>query len=138
MNYVAYFPDGRIQQAGSCQDGSMQLQGGPDTLKIEVPDLIDPAAFYVADGEPVPIPERPSTHHEFNYTTKQWVPNNVRAWATCRYQRDQLLAGTDWRVTKAMESGEPMPAGWTDYRQALRDVTNQSDPTAIEWPVPPA
>ena len=116
----------------------MAYQGGPDTLKMGVPELIDPAAFYVADGELVPMPARPSPMHDFDYNAKSWVPNNDRAWAACRYERDQLLAGSDWRVTKAMESGVPMASLWSEYRQALRDVTTQADPLNIVWPVPPA
>lgn len=26
---------------------------------------------------------------------------------------------------------------WASYRQALRDITTQSDPFNIQWPVPP-
>lgn len=116
----------------------MAYQGGPDTLKMGVPELIDPAAFYVADGELVPMPARPSPMHDFDYNAKSWVPNNDRAWAACRYERDQLLAGSDWRVTKAMESGVPLSAEWVAYRQALRDVTSQADPINIDWPVAPS
>lgn len=137
MNYVAYFQNGHILQCGSCQENELRFQGGLDTHKMEVPEPVDPNAFYVSDGALVPMPQRPSPHHDFNYDTKQWVPNLDRAWSACRYERDQRLASTDWRVTKAVESGTPMSAQWVEYRQALRDITNQSDPTNITWPVPP-
>lgn len=59
-------------------------------------------------------------------------------WTKVRYRRFQLLADSDWRVTRAAETGVPMSAAWLAYRQALRDVTNQTDPFAIVWPTPPA
>ncbi|MGG4054103.1 phage tail assembly chaperone [Delftia tsuruhatensis] len=39
---------------------------------------------------------------------------------------------------RAQETGEPMPAPWLAYRQALRDITDQPDPLAIVWPTAPA
>lgn len=138
MNYVAYTPDGRITQSGSCPADALAYQGAEGTVKMETVGTVDPNKFYVANGALVAMPERPSTHHSFDYSTKQWVPDNERAWATCRYQRDQLLAGTDWRVTKAMEMGAPMTPEWIAYRQALRDVTTQADPINIDWPVAPS
>lgn len=138
MNYVAYNSDGRITQSGACPDDALAFQGAPGTTKLEVDDPVDPNLYYVSSGVLTLLPTKPSAHHEFNYTTQQWVANNDRAWVAIRFQRDQLLAGTDWRVTKAMEAGATLPQAWVDYRQALRDVTTQSDPTNITWPVAPA
>jgi len=55
-----------------------------------------------------------------------------------RTQRDQLLSATDWLIIRATETGEPVPAEWVAYRQALRDVPQQSGfPENIDWPVHP-
>lgn len=52
--------------------------------------------------------------------------------------RKQLLAETDWIVTKSLESGEAVPDEWKQYRQALRDIPTQPDfPDSIEWPTKP-
>ena len=51
--------------------------------------------------------------------------------------RDAKLAATDWRVARANESGVPLAQEWIDYRQALRDITEQPDPWFIEWPEEP-
>lgn len=59
-------------------------------------------------------------------------------WVKVRYERFMLLAESDWRVTRATETGVPMSPQWVAYRQALRDVTTQADPFAIMWPTPPA
>lgn len=55
-----------------------------------------------------------------------------------RSERDGLLVESDWRVTKAIETGAPMSAEWTAYRQALRDLTLQAGfPEAVVWPTKP-
>lgn len=59
-------------------------------------------------------------------------------WSLIRMQRDQLLAASDWRVIRAIDTGVPLEQTWTDYRQALRDVTTQADPFNITWPTEPA
>ena len=51
-----------------------------------------------------------------------------------RQERDQLIAATDWWAT----SDRTMTAEQTAYRQALRDITDQSGfPTDITWPTKP-
>lgn len=55
-----------------------------------------------------------------------------------RKERDDKLAATDWRVIKAQETGTAMSAEWVDYRQALRDITNQTGfPHDVVWPTKP-
>lgn len=52
--------------------------------------------------------------------------------------RNQLLAETDWIVTKSLELGEAVPDEWKQYRQALRDIPTQPNfPDDIEWPTKP-
>lgn len=67
-------------------------------------------------------------------------PNSAETaiqWAAVRNKRDELLANSDIYVVRAYEKGEPVPQETVDYRQALRDVTKQSNPFAIVWPTPP-
>lgn len=86
---------------------------------------------------PVDMPPKPSEFHDFDYTRKQWAANPEAAWASVKQKRARLLAGSDWMVTKAAESGQTVPPEWVAYRQALRDITLQADPWAIVWPVAP-
>jgi hypothetical protein len=52
--------------------------------------------------------------------------------------RDALLSQTDWIVIRAVDQGTPIPTDWQTYRQALRDITNQTGyPLNIVWPVAP-
>ena len=59
-------------------------------------------------------------------------------WKNIRSQRDALLSDTDWIVTKAKETGTNIPTNWKTYRQALRDVPDQTDPDKITWPTKPS
>jgi len=52
-----------------------------------------------------------------------------------RSKRDGLIASTDW----CANSDVIMSDGMTTYRQALRDITDQSGfPTNITWPTKPS
>lgn len=62
----------------------------------------------------------------------------IAQWESVRTERNKLLQDTDWIAIKAYELNETMSNGWKEYRQSLRDVTNQSDPFNIEWPAKPS
>tara|TARA_B100002019_G_scaffold240055_1_gene215637 strand:- start:900 stop:1223 length:324 start_codon:yes stop_codon:yes gene_type:complete len=55
-------------------------------------------------------------------------------WEDVRIERDKLLAETDWR---ALQDTTTMPEAWTTYRQALRDITTQTDVDNLTWPTKP-
>ena len=52
--------------------------------------------------------------------------------------RDRLLAESDWVTIRATDTGDPVPTEWQTYRQALRDIPEQTGfPEEIEWPQEP-
>jgi len=53
-----------------------------------------------------------------------------------RRERNQLLTESDGLMARANETGVKADE-WKAYRQALRDVPQQTDPRTIEWPVKP-
>jgi hypothetical protein len=55
-------------------------------------------------------------------------------WSIIRSERNNLIARTDWWVTKAAETGTTISPEQHAYRQALRDITDQGNPFAIVWP----
>ena len=61
-------------------------------------------------------------------------------WVNVRAERDRRIAATDWRVIVASESdeGSDLSSNWKNYRKALRDITEQSDPDNITWPTEPS
>jgi len=61
-----------------------------------------------------------------------------KKWKAVRQKRNKLMDDTDWVVTRATESGQPVSKEWREYRQALRDITKATDPDNIVWPTPPS
>jgi hypothetical protein len=69
-----------------------------------------------------------------------YVPTQEEKAAAIRAERDALLAASDW--TQLLDArtamGEAKAAEWDAYRQALRDVPQQSGfPDVVEWPIKP-
>ncbi|MGX5913959.1 tail fiber assembly protein [Aliidiomarina sp. Khilg15.8] len=52
-----------------------------------------------------------------------------------RNERDKLISQTDYFM---LSDAPEAPAGLEEYRQALRDITEQSGfPFEVEWPIKP-
>lgn len=85
----------------------------------------------------VEVPLKPSGLHTFNGT--DWVPPTQaavdEAKATeVRQERDVLLMQSDWMASQ----DRTMTQAQIDYRQALRDITDQAGfPTNVTWPTKP-
>lgn len=79
--------------------------------------------------------EAPSLNHTFNVSLGKWELDVAKGWATVRHMRDNLLAACDW--TQLPDVPSETKAVWADYRQALRDITLQTDPFNITWPTEP-
>ena len=55
-----------------------------------------------------------------------------------RAKRNRLLADSDWVTIRATDTGTAVPTEWQTYRQALRDITEQTGfPENIDWPIKP-
>lgn len=85
-----------------------------------------------SNGEIVVMGDAPSSSHVWNGVTRGWEFDSFQAWYDVREKRTRLLAKTDW--TQLPDVPEETKALYTTYRQALRDITEQPDPTAIVWP----
>jgi hypothetical protein len=75
------------------------------------------------------------------YKTGRWVIGYTvenkpqdQAEDAVRNQRNRLLSDTDWMAL----SDNTMTPEWATYRQALRDITDQTGfPYAVDWPTKP-
>ena len=57
---------------------------------------------------------------------------------SARAKRDRLLTESDWVTIRATDTGDPVPTEWLDYRQALRDIPDQTGfPEEIDGPQEP-
>lgn len=111
----------------------------PSTVPPELINHGTQDTHFYCDGQLVAKPPKPSVHHRFNYTSKQWLPDNLKARTAVFSQRARLLAGSDWVTIRAADSGVPAPAAWLAYRQSLRDVTLQAGfPLYVVWPEQPS
>ena len=82
-------------------------------------------------------PHPPNRFCRFHWPSQHWQdPRHVEdEWRQVRQQRNQLLAGSDW--TQLPDVPLPLKTVWASYRQALREITQQSDPFEIAWPARP-
>ena len=97
----------------------------------------DPDFYYVEKGVITLKPSKPSEHHIFDYTIKQWIDPRTpeTEWPLIRAKRDRLLLESDW--TQLPDVPLATKELWAEYRQQLRDVTLQQDPFNIVWPTHP-
>jgi hypothetical protein len=112
-----------------------------------------PANPWVKDGRVLPLIQVPSdldpevvmaVQDSEGTITLQADPVKVQAktdaqWVQVRTQQKQKLYESDWTCS-VVDPPAPILAQrdqWVLYRQALRDVTTQSDPFNITWPTPP-
>lgn len=70
---------------------------------------------------------------ELNY--KVTALNAAEPMKRLRFERDRLLAESDWVVTKAAETGVAETDAWKTYRQALRDLPSTQTPEMEEEPI---
>ena len=133
MIYTVYSAiNGQILRVVQTDHIESQLQEG----QLYIDGSFDDTRYYIDNGSPVEIPEKPSSYADFDYTTKQWVVNTSRVVFNILEKRKKLLAGTDW--TQMPDVSIATKAAWAAYRQELRDITAQAGyPTEITWPTPP-
>ena len=104
---------------------------------------------------------RPETNHTQNTTegtpvidpnsgrwTQTWVvtqapPEEIDArisarWASIREERNHKLYKSDWTQLTDSPLTAEKKSEWQVYRQELRDVTLQSNPFELTWPIIPA
>ena len=67
-------------------------------------------------------------------TDDEKAANIASQWVNIREERNEKLEATDWRASSDLTISD----AWKNYRQALRDITTQSDPYNITWPTEPS
>lgn len=95
------------------------------------------AKAYVQNNTLVEMPIQPSEYDVFDYQTKQWFDPRTpeTQWPIVKQQRDKLLQASDY--TQLPDVPLTDKTAWATYRQQLRDITLQSDPFNIVWPIAP-
>ena len=102
------------------------------------PDL--PTKFVYLNGQLEALPPKQFDHQVMDYAQRQWVnPPDEAQWIVVRRTRNRLLLNSDWADTASASArlGSVLNQQWLTYRQALRDVTLQTNPFTIVWPIAP-
>ena len=73
--------------------------------------------------------------NQTNATSEEISYRIENQWEEVRVLRNQLLTECDW--TQLEDISSEIKEAWTVYRQALRNITTQSSPFSINWPVKP-
>ena len=107
------------------QNGVVQDSNGQWVDNYEIVDLF-------ADTTIEGVTTTKAQHEEAYITAR-----NATQWTAIRSDRDNRLKDTDWVSIRAADTATPMSAEWATYRQALRDITTQTDPFSITWPTEP-
>tara|TARA_R100001443_G_scaffold29288_2_gene42477 strand:+ start:607 stop:1065 length:459 start_codon:yes stop_codon:yes gene_type:complete len=86
-----------------------------------------------------PVPELDNDTWKEKWTVSDLSAEEKKAsdnsqWRSARAQRNQELIDSDW--TQVADAPVDK-AAWATYRQELRDVTKQSDPYNLSWPIIP-
>ena len=93
---------------------------------------------YVENGSLLPLPESPAPHHEWDWTTKSWLPNldaarNAKLQEVaaeldkrlylpcCGFDADKVSRGRISGMVARLQRGDGLPAGWMGWR----DFSNQ-------------
>lgn len=123
--FTVYDPaTGKILSTGTARDIYAQAEDGQAVLE----GRSDPRTQRVVDGELRMIPK-----HERNARDRE------RALRKLRGRRNRLLRESDWRFHMAHWSGltAEQQAAWLEYRQALLDLPESTDPLDPIWPIAP-
>ncbi len=140
MKFAIYqLNSGQIISTAQCQTIE-QLDSQIDPAlhgALQIGDDVFSRSHHVVQGAVALLPQAPSATHEFDHALQVWVdPNSsVDPWLALRWQRDRLLSASDW--TQLPDVPLATKEVWAIYRQALRDLTIQTDPFQLDWPVAP-
>jgi len=121
-------------------------QGGPNSTWISEQNLtlitevdISDARDKVENVTPYQSGGKWYTQKVTAYSPPSVTMTDDEKWALVRSDRDSRLRLTDFiLVADAPSSFTDKLDAWKTYRQALRDVTKQSDPDKITWPSEPS
>ena len=97
----------------------------------DTPEPVAPTGKRVVRGEPV----QKNGKWAATWVLVDITPEETEAqWSAVRADRNARLSASDWTQ---LPDAPVDHAVWAEYRQALRDVTEQTDPFAIVWPQEP-
>lgn len=121
--YPRHIGDIQIDPAGMADYAPVQWVDPPE---------IDHRRQRLSEGKPTQI----SGAWKMRWVVSQ-IPDSEEA-ARVREERDERLAECNWTQLEDAPLTTAQKAAWADYRQALRDITEQPGfPWDVVWPTQP-
>jgi hypothetical protein len=139
MNYLQYdATSGQIICRGSAPD-SADLAPLGYTLAGGDYSSVDLSEDYIENGAIVRRPPQPSPHHEWDWTTKSWLPNldaaresklqqfaaelNTRLYLPCNgFDADKVSRERISGTIARLQRGDGLPTGWMGWRDAANEM----------------
>ena len=122
---------------------NLALAPGEDAVEADLSEVyVD-----ITTVSPVPFPAKPSPHHEWDWTTKSWLPNldaaresklqqvaaelNARLYLPCNgFDADNVSRERISGTIARLQRGDGLPAGWLGWRDASNDMHWAADDAA--------
>lgn len=140
IRYIIYNKiSGQVARHGKAVQEVVPLYAEGD-FGVVTENLPDNPNDYRFDGETfIPLPPRVEGKPKYDHTTDSWVDyrDAATALSEVRHERNQRLRACDWTQIPDSALVAQTKQQWVTYRQALRDITNQTDPFNIVWPTKP-
>ena len=121
-------------QCKSMEDEVVECNKREGYVLLECDDI---ESAYYSDGAVHYKGKAPSEAHVFDMESKSWKLHRGLLTRGLKQKRQKLLSECDW--TQLQDVPAATKQSWRAYRQALRDITNQSGwPETVEWPLKPS
>lgn len=137
MRYAQYDEFGRIICVGSAPDGSDISNLG--SVILDPPVDIDFNENYIFEGVLESRPAKPSPHHDWDWTTKSWLPNldaaresklqqvaaelSSRLYLPCNgFDADTVSCERISGMVARLQRGDGLPPGWVGWRDAANEM----------------
>lgn len=125
--YIIHDTDGKILSCGMSSDRlDQRISDDCIQVYIDFPEDIENYKYDIATGTIVRLEQSIIDARQANHD-----------WEMLRGVRDSKLAASDWTQAADSPLTDAKKAEWRTYRQALRDITDTSDPTTVTWPSQP-
>ena len=139
-----YAETGEITRCVDAPDSEASLHA---QMYVLAPSGHSDETHYVKNGGLVPFPEKPSPHHDWDWTTKSWLPNldaakaakkaeieielSRRLYLPCNgFDTDNISRGRISGMIARLQHEDGLPAGWMGWRDAANEMRWADDDPA--------